>query len=212
MQDIESFKLKMNRICAFAIDLFIVLILSSMVSNVYKANPYMYDYEDTYKAFTEANSDISKKKEISSLEDLEVMVKPLYNLQKVQTYEYLWFIAFLIFYFVIFQYLNDGQTLGKKISKIKVVSAKDENKRPNIFQFLLHTIFCGSSFYNGFHLMVLLNVIALLTLNILNYFLAYTVIVMLGFGLELASYIVFFTNKENKGLNDMISGVKTINL
>ena len=60
--------------------------------------------------------------------------------------------------------------------------------------------------------MVLLNVIALLTLNILNYFLAYTVIVMLGFGLELASYIVFFTNKENKGLNDMISGVKTINL
>ena len=75
MQDIESFKLKMNRICAFAMDLFIVLILSSMVSNVYKANPYMYDYEDTYKAFTEASSDISKKKEISSLEDLEVMVK-----------------------------------------------------------------------------------------------------------------------------------------
>ncbi len=200
-----------NRLCAYTIDMLLIIILTYLVSNTTALNPYLYDREDAYNKYQEVYNkmDFSGSNE-DAIKQLAAIEEPMYNLEKTQMYELIWYLGLSVFYFVIFQALNKGQTIGKKICKIKVV--KKDGSDVGVIRLLLHTIFVGSTFYYGFNLTTLLNVIALSVLNMHAYLLVYFLITFLALGLEFAYYIVAFVRRDKGLLNDMIAGVKTVDL
>lgn len=198
-----------NRLCAYTVDMLLVMVLTYLVTNTFSLNPYMYDYEEAYDAYEKVYNEIDFQK-ANSFDILDQMKEPLYNLQKTQLYVYIWYIGIMIFYFVIFQVLNKGQTIGKKMCGLKVVNK--EGKDANILRLLIHSIFVGSTFYYGFNLIIMLNILSLLLCSINNYMMFYFLITFMGLICEIVYYIIPFTNKDKKCLNDYIAGVKTISI
>ena len=200
-----------SRLCAYTIDMLLILILTYLVSNTTVLNPYLYDREEAYNKYQEVyNKANFNGSNTEALRQIKALEEPMYNMQKTELYELLWYLGLSVFYFVIFQALTGGQTLGKKMCKIKVV--KKDGSDVGMGRLLLHTIFVGSTFYYGFNLTTILNVIALSTLNMHAYLIVYFLITFLALGLEIAYYALVFARKDKGWLNDMIAGVKTIDL
>lgn len=78
-----------------------------------------------------------------------------YNLEKNSIIGYIVNIVLCLLYFVFFQGFTGGQTLGKKINRIKVVSVK-ENERVSYKQLFIRTIFLHSNIY---YLLMLLSIL-----------------------------------------------------
>ena len=198
-----------NRLCAYTIDMLIVMLLTYLLANTYSLNPFLYDREDAYNNYKEVYDKIDFNGEPEeTMKALNEMNEPLYNLERVQVYELMWYVVLMIFYFVIFQTLNNGQTIGKKICRLKVV--KKDNGEAGPFRLLLHSLMVGSSFYYGFNLITIINVIALALANKEIYMPIYFIITFLGMALEVIYYILVFASKDNRWLNDIIAGVKTV--
>ena len=104
---------------------------------------------------------------------------------------------------VVFQYMKKGQTLGKKLLKIRVVD-KDTNKPTTIVKGLIRSLFT-LNIASG-----VLNILFIYTLNKTSYFLGY------GFvgGLEWLFIIItiFFVlyRKDGRGLHDMMTNTTVI--
>ena len=127
----------------------------------------------------------------------------LYNNQKSNIIGSSISVILTIAYFVVFQYMNKGQTLGKKLLKIRVVD-KDTNKPTTIVKGLIRSLFT-LNIASG-----VLNILFIYTLNKTSYFLGY------GFvgGLEWLFIIItiFFVlyRKDGRGLHDMMTNTTVI--
>ena len=198
-----------NRLCAYSIDMLLITVLVFFISSTYRLNPYLYDHEDAIKSYQEVANSIDLNNG-NSEELLKKMQDPVYNVEHTYIYVYIWYIVLTVFYFGIFQRLNNGQTLGKKLCKIKVVTTG--NKDANIFRLLLHSIFVGSTFYEGFNLVIIAKLITILLLNKEMFINVYFGLEFVGLAIEIIYYIMAFKNKDGNYLNDTIAGVKTISL
>jgi len=198
-----------NRLCAYSIDMLLITFLMFFISGTYKLNPYLYDHEDAYKKYEKVYNSIDMSKGDSE-ELLNKMKEPLYDMEHTNIYVYIWYIVITVFYFGIFQRLTGGQTLGKKLCRLKVVSKDD--KEANLFRLLLHSIFVGSSFYEGFTFITIIKLLTVLLLSKEVFVNTYFVVALLSFILEMAYYVTAITHKDGNYLNDIIAGVKTISL
>ncbi len=198
-----------SRLCAYSIDMLLITFLMFFISGTYKLNPYLYDHEDAFKKYEEVYKSIDTTKGDSE-ELLNKMKEPLYDMEHTNIYVYIWYIVLTVFYFGIFQRLTGGQTLGKKLCRLKVVSSDD--KDANLFKLLLHSIFVGSSFYEGFAFVTIIKLITVLSLSKDAFINTYFVVALFSFILEITYYIIAFKHKDGKYLNDIIAGVKTISL
>ena len=111
-----------RRLCAYAIDYLIVVILVSLISA-----PFI-DAKKIDKLQNESTEVIEKyqKGEITPDEYLERYSSVYYSLSRSTGVMTFITIIIYIVYFVVFQLYNKGQTLGKKVMKIKVVSTNGE--------------------------------------------------------------------------------------
>ena len=105
-------------------------------------------------------------------------------------------------YFTIFQYLNKGQTIGKKILKIKVVNK--EEKEPNFLTMFLRTFIVQG---------ILTTTISLLAIFILTkelYMETYVILnsIMSIFVVVCALMVLY--RKDRRGLHDMMAGSQVI--
>ena len=67
-----------------------------------------------------------------------------YQIQKESLSTNVVYLIVSIIYYVVFQYLNKGQTLGKKLLKIKVVNK--EGNTPSLYQMILRTFITNQIF------------------------------------------------------------------
>lgn len=205
---IKMFKIK--RLIAFCIDLLIISILTLCITNVDYINPYMNDVEDATKAYNEVLNDY---KNLSNEDEIEEFINniqdKLYDYEHTQIYVNMWYIIFYLGYFVIFAYFTGGQTLGKKLMSIKIV--KEDGSKVGIGGLLKRTITNGSSFFMGMNIMALTSLILTISMKpTRTYVLTFMSIMVLSIIIEIANIIVYIKNKDNKCLNDFISGTKVI--
>lgn len=108
----------LKRLGAFIIDMLLVTIMASLLSMPFT------DTKKVEKIESEQNEIVKQFQEqkITADEYLDRYVSVYYNLTRSTGAISLITILLEIIYFVVFQLYNGGQTLGKKLLKIKVVS------------------------------------------------------------------------------------------
>lgn len=128
-----------NRLLAYLIDSIIVLLVSSIIAiplTSKKIESLEHELKTITKEYTEQNIDMNTY--LEKTQDLN------YQIQKESLSTNVVYLIVSIIYYVVFQYLNKGQTLGKKLLKIKVVNK--EGNTPSLYQMILRTFITNQIF------------------------------------------------------------------
>ena len=105
-------------------------------------------------------------------------------------------ITVYILYYVVFQYKNGGQTLGKKLMRIKV--SKDDGE-VTINDFIFRSFIINSVLYN------MIALILLFTTKDLTYIYSIGVLGFIQFAVMLTSTLMIVIRKDKKALQDVIT-------
>lgn len=108
----------------------------------------------------------------------------------------------VLLYFVVFQFYFNGQTLGKKIMKLKVVSSNE--KKLSILNYLLRCLIVNEVFIN------IVSILCLVVLSKNNYIVSNKIIYIVTYILEMVILFMMVFDKSNRGLHDYISNTKVI--
>ncbi len=114
-----------HRFLAYILDVFIVLLLSSMIQMVLPVSDAAFDAQSKLLDFSKKL--VNQDPKTAEYQELLLEQQNLqYNLQKETVLLSISFVLVYMGYFMIYQYYQDGQTIGKKLMKIKIV--KEDGK------------------------------------------------------------------------------------
>ena len=182
-----------QRLAAFLLDVFIVSIIVSMLT-------YPFLDFDSIEKLTESSTQIvddyiSQKIDISEYTSESISVS--YEMSKKQGILSLTTIFLNILYFVVFQVKNNGQTVGKKLLKIKVSSCDDEELTMN--QMIFRSLIINSI------LIDMVSFCILLFSNKMIYFYSVGVLSMIQFiVIAVSGFMVMFSEKR-QGIHDLVA-------
>lgn len=248
----KNINILLKRICAYMVDIIIVMFISILISSIpyinkdnekyqQKYSEYVEEYnkyiefktllEETYDDETITKEEYNKllekemytEKIISSYEDnqiskgeykniLELYEKDFtkmsedynYKLGKLSYKDTLIILLCTLFYFAIVQYFLKGQTIGKKLFKIKVVSIN--KNEVSIINYIIRSLIVNNVFLNllGIVFLLLAPKQTYLTLNNIL-----SIIVSLTEGIII--YLIL-TREDSRGLHDLLVKTKVISL
>ncbi len=180
-----------KRASAYLIDLIVIIIILSLVSLIYHPDVSSLNANMDNITVEYANKDITFTEyitELSSIYKQMDITNIFLNLINV---------LIIIIYFIIYPYLNDGKTIGKKLMHIEV---RNQSNQP----LSLVSLFVRNLVING--LLYLLSVIICSLIVPENlYFGAITALGIIQIGLLLTSIIMVLYRKDKKGLHDLIA-------
>ena len=186
-----------KRLGAFFIDYFIVILIASIITMGFSNT----SSEEISKKMNNLVSDYQSEK-ISIDEYTEETYKLNYDLQKSNLYTNVVSITLYIGYFIIFATLNKGQTLGKKLLKIKVVNK--EEKKPSVWNMFVRSLFI----YNLAS--AIFSVVFINFLGISTFTNIYTTIGYIEFFVIIISFFMVTYKKDGRGLHDMMARTNVI--
>ena len=186
-----------KRMGAFVIDYFIVLVIASLITMGFNTNKN----NDLNNQRNQLISDYQNEK-ITIDEYKNENYKLIYKLQKENITVNIVTITLYIGYFVVFATLNKGQTLGKKLLKIRVVNKN--NDKPSIWNMLVRSLFI----YNI--ISILFSTVAVKFLNINTFTYIYTTLGYIECFVIIISFFMVIYKKDGRGLHDMIAGTNII--
>lgn len=185
---------KSKRIWAFFIDYLLVSLFLTMVYQIRILNPNYEKYNETYEKYTELISDLDSNEYLSFIESKDYKLIN-YDLSKYSISLVCISLIVYILYFGGFQFWNKGQTIGKKIMKIKLVSKKDNLK---LWQCLLRTVILYSILFE------VIKVIVITFVSVNKFYFINNI-------LSVASSFLFYTivlcilfRKDGRGLHDIL--------
>lgn len=112
-------------------------------------------------------------------------------------------VSFIVCYFVIYQCKNNGQTLGKKLMKVRVVSI-DSNHELSMNQYLYRVLILQSVALN------LLSLIGVLIFSKSIYGAFSTGLGLLQYTVWVITFIMVLYRKDGRGVHDMIAGTRVV--
>ena len=186
-----------RRLFAYIIDIILVSLLVSVICSALPKSKSLYNEELNSLQNQLINGDISAQKYI---EEYKVI---LYNNNKDNIVETTVSLLLIIGYFVVFQYMNNGQTIGKRLFKIRVVDNVTD-KSPTIIKGFARTIIVFN-IISGFLSSILINYMSKST-----YISSYITISEIEYLLEIVSFIYMIFRKDGRGIHDLISNTKVI--
>ncbi len=196
-----------RRLTAYFIDLLLVVVVFSLVINIHFINPHYDKYLESYENYQKLTEKYINQ-ELTEKDFMKQANLAYYDMAKYSVNINIAEIIVVLLYFGLFQKFNKGQTIGKKIMKMKVVNNNKET--PSIIQlFIKYTISALPEM--GCALTLLLSSILVYVLNA-NYYLIITVIlssiIMIA---NIVSYIMIIARKDHRSLVDMICKTNVIN-
>lgn len=195
--------LTLKRIGAYIIDLFIISVISSLIMSISFINPKYKEYvaigEEYNKLVNEyydGNVDLNG----FTLETQEMS----YQLNRNGYVYIISDIIILFAYFGVFAYFRKGQTIGKYLLKIKVVS-NDEKRELKPYNYFIRVLILNS---------IILNLITLVAIcfSLNTYLTIFTWASNLDTILLIVIFLMVFVRKDKRGLHDVIAGTKVIDL
>lgn len=188
----------MKRACAYIIDLMIVLMISSLFSGIEALNPNADKYEESYDKY---KTIISSTTDINTI-DNEQIINITYDMSKYGLSVSVINLVVTFLYFVVFQYVNNGKTIGKMLMKIKVVSK--DRKKLKFNQILLRAIIINSILSS----LVLIIVLSYASKSV--YLSSSRYIQFIDMTLVFVSIIMILFKSDGRGLHDMIGRTEVI--
>ena len=156
----------------------------------------------TEKRMQELDDQLIEEK-ITPDEYLKEYKDVLYDYQKENALQSGISVALTIAYYIVFQYMNKGQTIGKKLLNIRVVDK--ENEKPiSILKGLIRTLVIFNIVSGA------LSILLLYLLGKTTYFNVYGTLVCIEGILMLTSIIFVLYRKDHRGLHDMITNTVVI--
>ena len=204
--------MKIKRISAYILDSLILLMLVSFLITPIQLNDkkVFTEFKEHSKEILDVTADYIKvvsSNDVKKSLELEKKVKSLGENSKKLQYKHRYSLYFLsqkiltvlltIVYFVIFPIFNDGQTLFKKIFKIKV-------EYDTILKYLLREEMARNFVLTS----LILYFIASFNYSLFSLYLGYITPITLSF--MIINFIVFLVNKDNKALHDIIAGTSVV--
>lgn len=189
----------LRRIGAYIVDIIVITMISSMFVRIEFLNPKYDEYEKAYNEYIDFTSEVinnPEKVNDSNLNDIT------YNLSKTGLATSIITLVVTTLYFVGFQYINRGQTLGKKLFKIQVVDS--ENKKLKFYQVLVRALLIDKIATNA------ISAILISTLSKDAYLTGFQYVELVDMAIMAASFILIMFREDGKGLHDMIAGTKVV--
>lgn len=194
-----------TRFVAYLLDILLIYIVAGFLLNTRLINPNYDKYMDTQEKYTELVENASE-------ENMNVLTDEFkdifYDLNKYGVAYNIATLTLLLLYFGVFQKFNNGQTLGKKIMKIKVVDNKDGNN-VSLLKFIIRTI-PMQFIYIGSVLTLLLNSILVYILNDTKFLYAYSLIVTIVGIINIVSFLFIIFRKDKRSVSDLIVNTKVV--
>lgn len=182
-----------QRTLAYLLDIFILSFIFSIITIGFKPNTDIEEkYNEVYDNYING--------EITAEQYLEEYTDVLYDMQKANALPNAINTLLIIVYFIVFQYLNKGQTIGKKILKIKIVN--EDKKDISISQMLIRGIMIYSI------LSSLINIILFFNVSRKIYMTSYLTIGAIETLVLFLSALFILYRNDKKALHDIVS--KTI--
>ena len=188
-----------KRFFAYIIDIFIVLVIANLITMFIPISEKTQDY---YKELQTTKKKMYDK-EIDVKEYTDIVLEDNYNISKGTVLISLTSIIIYILYFVVYQVYNNGQTVGKKLMKIKVKSITDESLSINTMLFRALIIYGIAA--NIINLMLILLLKKELYLSISN-----TISIIQSLIVIISVFMILFS-KQKRGIHDIITKTEVVN-
>jgi len=190
----------MKRFSAYLIDILIVTVISTLISQIPMINPNHQKYSDNYEKLVELEEQYSEDK----IEEDEYKEEYIKLNKKLDTYSFPYTVvtvACLFGYFTLFQYFNNGQTIGKKVTKIRL---KGKHKKLHFWSCLVRSLLLNSIFIN------VVSMILLFVTNATGYYYSNYVLSIIESIFMYSTIIVMLFRKDGRALHDLISNTKVV--
>ena len=191
----------LKRIVAYIIDILIVTVVVSAISMIPRIDPYKKDYEKAYNEYLDIVSDAQNE---NSVDYKDRIIELNYDIYKYRVVSNILSVISLVGYFGILQMVMNGQTVGKKVLKIKVVS--NNGKKLNFGNYFLRTLILNNIFFT------VINMIAVYILKGSNFYYFTYIVNMLQSTIYMILIIMMVLRKDNRGLHDLLAGTKVIDV
>ena len=188
-----------KRFFAYIIDIFIVLVIANLITMFIPISEKTQDY---YKELQTTQKKMYDK-EIDVKEYADIVLEDNYNISKGTVLISLTSIIIYILYFVVYQVYNNGQTVGKKLMKIKVKSITDESLSINTMLFRALIIYGIAA--NIINLILILLLKKELYLSISN-----TISIIQSLIVIISVFMILFS-KQKRGIHDIITKTEVVN-
>lgn len=185
-----------KRLGAFIIDSVILSIVFAIITMGFRL--------DTNSITEEVNNTLERYEsgDITTEEYLDKTLELNYELQKSSLIVNSLNIVLYIGYFIVFGYLNKGQTIGKKICKIKVVNNKDD--KLSIWNMVVRSLFI----YGIFTLLYSVIFVNVLNKEMFGY--SYVIVSYLEIIFMVIAFFMVLYKKDGRGLHDIIANTNVI--
>ena len=188
-----------NRLIAYLIDFFIMLIFIALISfvlnskntNIINLNVELDALKDSF-----LNKKINFDIFLHNYADIA------YDIDKYQVLNYIADAIFILCYFVIMPFLCNGQTIGKKIAHIKVVEMNDNYLGINNLMM--------RSFITTGILSMLISLALIYLVPGWVYFITVSIINFIQFSLVIISVFMIIYRRDKCGLEDIIGRTKVV--
>jgi hypothetical protein len=188
-----------QRFVAFMIDLILVSFITSLVTAIIPTNSSIDKLYDQQVKIVEnyTTGKITMQEYVNQLVDIN------YDIAKQTGIITLVSIAISLLYYVLYVYRNDGQSIGKKMMKIKI-QKKDKAKELTMNDLLFRTMILQGTLVSiiGFCTILFLDKDTYLATNSLLNLIQYSILII-------SFFLVAFT-KERQGLHDMVAKTEVV--
>ena len=198
--------LVLKRLMAYVIDILIVSICMTPLLNWSVINPYIDEYTENYTEYTElleqANAgDIDPE----DAEYEEKIIDLNYQINKYKVVSSSISAGSLLLYFALLQWALKGQTIGKKIMKIKVV-ANREDKKLNIGNYILRSLILNNIIFT------IVLIVGVYLFKEDGYYNLSMIVSYLQLLVMSIIMLMIVLRKDFRGLHDIVAGTKVIDV
>lgn len=195
--DNESEKvLFIKRFFAFVIDLMLVTLCATFIAVPFINTDNINELRDEYLEIQNSIDYNKIEESYDSLIDIN------YRLSKAEGILTLGIVVIDILYFVVYQIYNNGQTIGKKLMKIKVISSNDELTMNQ----MIFRVFLANS--------LLLDIITLIFMIFSEKYLFFYGVILFSiiqYFITFVSILMVMFSKNSLALHDILFHTKVVN-
>ena len=188
-----------RRILAYIIDMLIVSFILAIFSKIPLISIDTHKYYDTSERYFETLRETAQAGETMSA---EVMSEFEYDLAKASINSTVANLVLTIVYFIGFQFLNKGQTIGKKLMKVKVTN--DNGEAPSLLQMIIH-VGVGYSVF-----MTIITSTLFFAASKSTYLSLITYLQFLDMAIVFIGIIMILFRKDEKGLHNLLAKTKVV--
>lgn len=196
----------LKRVMAYLIDVLIFSIVLTPIINWSVINPYVDEYTENYSEYTELVEQANAGEIDTETDEYKDKIVDLnYNINKYKVISSSISVVGFLLYFAVLQWALKGQTIGKKIMKIRVV-ANNEDKKLNVGNYILRSLILNNIIFS------IILIIGVYIFKAPGYYTLSMVISYLQLLVMSLIMLMVVLRKDYRGLHDFVAGTKVIDL